>query len=140
MSSPTSLKDTLNVADPTNTNSVFNDMQLGTLLSTLISNASMTQTSAAVTTTTYSMTLATAATAVFQVNVKTVVSGGTAGVKTLLQGPVSGTGAITPAAGQVVWDGASALLFAAADKPATVDLLYAISTTKASVLEKGIGE
>ncbi len=46
------------------------------------------------------------------------------GVKKLLIGPISGDGAITPAAGEVVWDGGLNLLFAAADAVTKAAVLY----------------
>lgn len=50
---------------------------------------------------------------------------GTAGEKTVLRGPITGSQKITPAPGQVVWDGGTKLLFNVADANTSCDLKYA---------------
>jgi hypothetical protein len=63
------------------------------------------------------------------------VSGGSAtGVKKLRRGPISGPGALVPAAGECVWDGGKKVLFAAADLALTASFTYAVSTDLASSL------
>lgn len=52
-------------------------------------------------------------------------AGGSTGMKTLTVGPISGPGAILPAAGAAVWDGGLNVRFASADAVTTADFLYA---------------
>lgn len=67
--------------------------------------------------------------------------GGTAGERVILKGPISGPQKITPAPGQVVWDGGKKLLFNIADANTTCALRYATAAdTTPGVTAREIGQ
>lgn len=74
------------------------------------------------------VTLAAQPVAVIDVNVATVSSGSATGSKKLRIGPFTGPGAITPAAGECVWDGGLKVKLASADLAATVNVAYTKAT------------
>jgi len=68
-------------------------------------------------------------------------TGTTTGSKTLLQGPISGAGAIVPASGQVVWDGGKKILFAAVDAITVADFAYTTAAdATVTALQRDIGQ
>jgi len=107
---------------------------LGTLLAYAASKMGYTQTGIAVTSNVSTLANAPTAEGLFQCVVASVSGGSATGVKKLRRGPISGTGALVPAAGECVWDGGLHVLFAAADLAATASFTYAVATDLASSL------
>lgn len=67
--------------------------------------------------------------------------GGTAGEKTILKGPITGSQKVTPAPGFVVWDGGKKLLFNVADLNTTCALRYATAADGTpSTMAREIGQ
>lgn len=133
------LRATLNAGDANRVDSALQTIKLGDLLNNLIT--SRTPTESSVTVTSNVATLANQPSSLFQVNVATVSGGSATGVKTLLKGPITGAGAIVPAAGQCVWDGGKKVLFATADLAATAHFTYATDAdVTCSLLQRDIGE
>ncbi len=132
-----SLRDDLNQGDPNRLGDVNRDVKMGEAMALLLASLTPTQSSVAVSTTAYTATLSATPTQIFQVN---CTAGTVTGVKELLQGPITGEDAITPLTGQVVWNGGVTLKFAAADLVSATHVTYAVSTTKASILMKDLGE
>lgn len=128
MGAESTLRDTLNTADPGRLPTAFQVMGLGELLSLLI--RSVTPTEAGIAVTAHVATLAAQPTALF--SVKGI--GGTAGVKTLRRG--TSTDVALP--GEVIWDGGVKLFFNAADANTTADIIYALATDKVSVLMQSL--
>lgn len=126
-----SVKAALNSGNPNQLGDAVAAAQLGDVLSLAIK--SMSATESGVTVTSY-LTAPIANQPVALLQVVGITGGGTHTVKKLRKGPVSGAGALVPAAGEVIWDGGLHLLFAAADLAATADLTYTVSTDKASIL------
>ena len=102
---------------------------LGTLLAYAASKMGYTESGIAVTTNVATLANAPVANGLFQVY---ATAGTTQGVKKLRKGPVTGASALVPATGEVIWDGAKSLLFAAVDAVATASITYAVSTDLAS--------
>lgn len=124
------LRQVMNTNNPNQLSDALKDLPLGELLTFLIKGATPTQTG--VVPSSNVATLAAVATGMFQVNATTAT---VTGIKTLLRGKISGTGALVPATGECVWDGANKLLFAAADAVTAVSATYSVAADKASVLE-----
>jgi len=118
MSAETTKRDSLNSANLNRLADALRLLGFGELLSVIISGLAKTETGATITS--HVCTMAQAAVAVFQVN----GIGGTAGTKKLRQGAITGTGALVPLPGEVIWDGGSKLLFNTADANTTCDLVY----------------
>lgn len=118
-----SVRDVLNAGDANRSVDVFRQLGLGDIINTLLKNTTYTETG--VTVTSNKATLANQPQKLWSVN---ATAGGTTGEKALLQGPITGTKAITPATGQAVWDGAKTVLFASADAVTTAKFLYSQST------------
>ena len=106
--------------------------QLGTVLAYAASKLGFTETGIAVTSNV--STLANAPTALIRCVVASVSGGSATGPKKLIKGPISGPGAVVPAAGECVWDGGLHVLFSAADLAATASFTYAVATDVASIL------
>ena len=102
---------------------------LGTLLAYAASKMGYTETGITVTSNAATLANAPTSNGLFQV---VAASGTVTGVKKLRKGPVTGASALVPATGEVIWDGAKSLLFAAVDAVATASITYAVSTDLAS--------
>jgi hypothetical protein len=136
MSAPT-VRDQLNgVEVANNLPDLAVSVQLGEVLTFLLEKASFTETGISVTSNV--ATLANQPTQIFMA--VGITSAPASTTKTLLKGPISGTGAIVPATGQCVWDGAKKVLFAAGDLAATASFTYATATDAASVTAKLLGQ
>lgn len=135
MSAESTLRDSLNTADPNRLPVAAQSIPLGELLTKVI--ADMTPTEAALVPAAEVLTLAAQPTAVLQIN---QITGTTNGVKKLLKGPITGNGAVVPATGEAVWDGGTKILMAAVDAAATVDVTYVTDADQASILKRAIGE
>ena len=111
---------------------------LGTLLAYLINKfgsvVGYTDTGKAVTSNVATLTAAPVSNGLFQCVVASVSGGSATGVKKLRVGPISGSNALVPAAGECVWDGGVKVLFAAADLAATASFTYAVAADTASSL------
>lgn len=131
MAAEDTLRDSLNTADPNRLSAALQEINLGDLLTTLISLAAGTETSLSPSSNV--VTLAVVPNEVFQVN----VTAGTTGIRKLLKGPQT----IAPAAGEAVWTPGTRLIkFSSADTNTTVSVTYSRSTDKASILLRNIGE
>jgi hypothetical protein len=106
--------------------------KLGSMLAYAASKMGYTETGIAVTTNV--STLANQPSALFQCVVASVSGGSATGAKKLLRGPISGAGAVVPAAGECVWDGGLHVLFSAADLALTASFTYAVATDVASCM------
>ena len=126
-----SVQAALNSGNPNQLGDAVAACQLGNILSLAIK--SMSATESGVTVTSY-LTAPIANQPVALLQVVGITSGAARSIKKLRKGPVSGAGALVPAAGEVIWDGGLHLLFAAADLAATCDLTYVVATDKASIL------
>jgi hypothetical protein len=126
-----SVQAALNSGNPNQLGDAAQATQLGNLLAYAISKMTATESGVTVTTNT---TAPIANQPVALLQVVGITSGAARSVKKLRKGPVSGAGALVPAAGEVIWDGGTHLLFAAADLAATCDLTYTVATDKASIL------
>jgi hypothetical protein len=113
------LRDDINNANPNFIADLLRRLGLGELLVFLLNAATFTET--ALTVTASKMTLAAIPTALFRVNATTAT---TTGEKKLIKGPITGPNAIVPATGECVWDGATTILFAAADVVTVGKALY----------------
>jgi hypothetical protein len=107
---------------------------LGTLLAYATSKMGYTETGIAVITDVSTLANAPTTNGLFKCVVATVSGGAATGPKKLLRGPISGPGAVVPAAGECVWDGGLNVLFAAADLALTASFTYAVATDVASCL------
>ncbi len=68
-------------------------------------------------------------------------TGTTGGIKNLKIGPITGSAALTPATGEVVWDGNKTLLFAAADVITAADVVYVrAADSTPSILQRRLGQ
>jgi len=105
---------------------------LGTLLAYATSKMGFTQTGIAVTSNVSTLANAPTANGLFQCVVASVSGGSATGAKKLRRGPISGSGALVPAAGECIWDGGLHVLFAAADLALTASFTYAVATDIAS--------
>src|SRR5262245_49142476 len=103
------LRDTLNAFVPGRGEPALAEIQLGELLSRVISSLTPNETGLAPSSNV--VTLAEDASVVFTVN---ATAGGTTGIKKLLKGAITGEGKVTPAAGECVWDGGKKILLATA--------------------------
>jgi hypothetical protein len=131
-----SLRDTLNNGEPGRVNDVARSLGLGSLLNALI--AAMAGTETGVVPASNVATLANQPEFLLDAN---VTAGTTVGHKKLLKGPITGPAAITPAAGQCVWDGGKKVLFAAADGATAVTFRYTQATdVTVSFLQRDLGE
>jgi hypothetical protein len=131
-----SLRDDLNTSLPGRFPDASKSVGMGDLLNALVT--AMTPTETGVSPASNIATLANQPSTLFQVK---ATAGTTTGVKQLLKGPITGPKAITPATGQVVWDGGKKLLFAAADAVTAVSATYAQATdVTASLFQRTIGE
>lgn len=134
-----SLRDELNNADPNRLADAFRlgpSIGLGDLLNKVI--AGLTATETGVTPASNVATLANQPSSLFQVN---VTAGTSTGVKKLKKGPITGPKAITPAAGECVWDGGKKVLFAAADGATAVSFTYATAAdVTCSILSRVLGQ
>jgi hypothetical protein len=125
-----SVQAALNSGNPNQLGDAVAACQLGNILSLAIK--SMSATESGVTVTTYlTAPIANQPVALLQV---VGIASAVRTVKKLRKGPVSGAGALVPAAGEVIWDGGLHLLFAAADLATTCELTYTVATDKASIL------
>jgi hypothetical protein len=107
---------------------------LGTLLAYAASKMGFTETGIAVTSNVSTLANAPTSAGLFQCVVASVSGGSATGAKKLRRGPVSGSGALVPAAGECIWDGGKKVLFAAADLALTASFTYAVATDLASAL------
>ena len=140
MSSPT-VRDQLNgVEVANNLPDLCVSVGMGELLSYLLAKAAYTDTGIAVTSNVATLNAAPTSQGLFKCVVASVSGGSATGAKTLLKGPISGSGAIVPATGQCVWDGNTKVLFAAGDLAATASFTYAVATDVASVTMKLLGQ
>lgn len=132
------IRDTLNSGNLNQIGDATQAIKLGSILSYLISKATPTESS--VTVTSNVATLAAKPEVLLQCNVATVGSGSATGVKKLRRGPITGAGAVVPAAGECVWDGGTKVLFATTDVAATAHFTYVVATDKASCTIPAINE
>lgn len=111
------------------------EIGLGDLLNLLIQGLAAAETGIAITSNV--ATLAAVPSFLFQVN----GIGGTAGIKTIKKGPVTGSQKVTPLPGECVWDGGLKVLFNVADANTTATFRYAkAADTTTSVLAREIGQ
>ena len=130
------LRDELNSVNPNRLAPVLREIGLGDLLSLVID--ALADTESSITVTANVATLANQPSTLFRVNATTATS---TGEKKLLKGPITGPNAITPAAGQAVWDGGIKVLFAAADVVTVAKFAYARTVTVTpSLLQRDVGE
>lgn len=124
-----------NILDNGDANRVVDALRkigFGSLLNKVV--AGMTYTETGVSATTNVGTLANQPSArPFSVNATTATA---TGEKIVRQGPVSGTGALVPNAGEVIWDGGKKLLFNVADNVTVFKALYA---TAADAVVSAVG-
>lgn len=120
MSAETTIRDSLNTADPNRIPDVLRTLQFGEVFNLLLSQLTATETG--VTPASNVATLAAQPTALILIN---GTAGTSTGIKTLLRGQISGPGAIVPAPGQAVWDGGKKVLFNAADAITAAAFTYA---------------
>jgi hypothetical protein len=136
MAAETTIRDTLNTADPNRLDRALKDINFGDLVSLLM--ASLTPTESTVVVTASVGPIANQPSAVYQVN---ATAAGTTGIKKLLKGPITGPHAILPAVGECVWDGALSILFNATDAVTQMAVTYALATpVVASILRRSLGE
>ena len=136
MGAETTLRDSLNTAQPDRISPALHSVGFGDLLNALIVGATATETG--LSTTSNVGTLSHTPSSLFDVK---ATAGTTTGHKELLQGPITGAGAIVPATGQVVWDGGVKLLFATVDAVTTFQATYAQATDPScSLLQRAIGQ
>jgi hypothetical protein len=133
-----SLRDDLNNALPGRIDPALKEMGLGDALNALLKGATFTETG--VVPASNVGTLANVPQTLFRV--LATAETGTVHEKQVLKGPISGTQAVVPAAGQCVWlPGGKKILFNAADAVTAFSALYAQATdTTASLLQRTIGE
>jgi len=113
----------------------FNQLELGELLVHLIANAAATE--AGVVPAANIATLANVPSAIFQVNATAAAS---TGIKKLLKAPITGSGAVAPAPGQCVWDGALSVLFNTVDAVTQASFTYCRAATSASCMLRSVDE
>ena len=136
-----SVRDQLNgVETANNLPDLAASMGLGEVLSYLLSKATYTEPGIAVTSNVSTLANQPTSQGLFQCVVASVSGGSATGVKKLRQGPITGTNALVPAAGECVWDGAKSVLFCATDLALTASFTYAVSTDEASVTKKALGQ
>lgn len=124
-----------NQASDNRLNDIFREVGIGDLLNLLIAGMAAAETGIAISSNV--ATLAATPTYIFQVN----GIGGTAGIKTLKKGPITGPQKVTPAPGECVWDGGVKVLFNVADANTTATFRYAkAADATASVLSREIGQ
>lgn len=121
-------REDLNNGNPNRMDAVFNNVEMGELLTLLIKGATPTETGLGPSSRV--VTLAATPTAVFQVN---ATAGGTTGIKKVLTGTIADA---NPAAGECVWEpGTKKIKLSAADGAiSAVSVTYAVATDKASCL------
>lgn len=130
--STSQVRDTLNSGNLNQIADAAKACGLGEALSYLLAKASYTETGITVTANVATLANAPTSQGLFQCVVASVSGGSATGAKKLRKGPITGAGAITPNAGECVWDGGVKVLFAAADKAATASFTYAVATDLAS--------
>lgn len=114
---------------------IFREIGLGDLFSKLILGLTATEAGATITSNVCTM----ANQPVYLWSVQGI--GGTAGERTILRGPITGSQKITPAPGQVVWDGGKKLLFNVADANTTCALRYSTAAdVTPGALSREIGQ
>lgn len=134
----TTLRDTFNAADENRVSAAFADLQLGEVLTILIN--ALTATEAAVVPASDIATLAATPQALLNVN---VTAGTVTGVKKILKGRTDPDGIIRPipATGEVTWNGATKLRFAAADGATAISAWYTTSATSTpGYLRRALGQ
>lgn len=132
MAAESTLRDSINTSDANRSDSAFNALQLGELLTLLIQASTPTESS--VTVTSNVATLAATPTALFQCNAS---AGTTTGVKKLLIGPAT----IVPATGQCLWTpGTNTVKFNVADAVSAAHFLYSTAVISSSAMLRSIGE
>lgn len=114
-----SLRDDINNANPNFIADLLRRIGLGELITFLLNAATFTETG--ITVTANVTTMAAVPTALFRVNATTAT---VTGEKKLRVGPITGPNALVPATGEVIWDGATKLLFAGADVVTVAKFLY----------------
>jgi hypothetical protein len=117
-----SIRGTLNAGDANRTPAAGAAIKMGSMLNFLLNAATPNQGSTAITSN--KGTLTAQPDALHDVKILTVSGGSATGRKTILKGQITGSNALVPAAGQVVWDGNVTLLFAAADLGSTFSALF----------------
>lgn len=126
-----SVQAALNSGNPNQLGDACAASQLGNVLGYLISKATATQSGATVTS---YLTATLSAQPVALMQVVGITAGAARTIMKLRKGPITGANALVPASGEVIWDGGTGLLFAAADLSATCDMTYMVATDKASIL------
>lgn len=127
------IREDFNQAQPNRLPDLFREMGIGDVLALVVTNLPATEAAAAV--------LGDAATlAAFPAVLLNIVS--TAGTFTGVLQLLVGGSSITPSTGQVVWDGAKGLRFAAVDAITAVNIWYTSSTapTEISLFKRTLGE
>jgi len=131
-----SIRDDLNKADPNRAWDMLRQMGLGDVLNMLITAKAVTE--ATITVTSNVATLANQPSFLLQINATTATA---TGVKKLLQGPITGAGAIVPKAGEAVWDGAKKVLFNTVDAVTAASFTYATAAdVTCSILARDSGQ
>lgn len=125
-----SVQAALNSGNPNQLGDASQAARVGDLLAYAISKMTPTEAGVAVTNNVSAM----AAAPVTLMQVVGITAGVVRTVKKLRKGPITGAGALVPAAGEVIWDGGVHLLFAAADAAATCDVTYMVATDKSSLM------
>lgn len=133
MSTLSTLRQDFNDSSPNNVADLRRRLQSGDLLTLLIK--SLTATEAGVVPAANVATLAATPTSLFQVNATTAT---VTGIKKLRRGPITGSGAITPATGEAVWDGGTKVLFNVADAVTVASFTYVTAADKASIMLAGL--
>ena len=139
MSATSSLREVVNGGNPNQLFDAVVRMNLGDVLSFLLAKigtaTGVGYTEAGVSVTLNVATLAAQPKALFQV----VPTAGThQGVKKIRRGPVTGSNALVPAAGECIWDGGVKVLFAAYDAISACSFLYAVAADIASLTESDL--
>lgn len=130
-----SIRNEMNGAGENRMNDALRELGFGDLVNALIGTLAATETGISITNNV--ATMANQPSYLWQVN----GIGGTAGIKTILRGPITGNQKVTPAPGQVVWDGGKKLLFNVADANTTTTLRYATAAdATASAMSREIGQ
>lgn len=120
MSAETTIRDSLNTADPNRIADVLRSLAFGDLLNLLAS--ALTATETGVTVTANVAALANQPTAFVLINGTT---GTTTGIKTLRRGQITGVGAAVPLPGEAIWDGGKKVLFNSVDAITVAAFTYA---------------
>lgn len=117
---------------------VLRALGFGNLLGLLIRGLTATETGVTVTAHVATLANVPAENSLYQVNATTATA---TGIKTLLVGPITGPGAITPAPGQAVWvPGTKTVKFNAADAVTAASFTYSVGTEATSVLPRQLGQ